>query len=281
MDRRTFLSLPLAAAALAACSPSESPDNQARPPSRAVPAGARKGTGLSLKGKYRLEQLNSLDLSWFYTWGANYPAAQPAIDFVPMIWGRKSLRENAIAEIKAEVGITRATELLGFNEPDHKGQAAMSAKTAAKYWPQLEESGLRLGSPAPVKALGDWLKKFMDEAAAKDLRVDFVTMHSYAPPNSESFLRTVQKLYDLYEKPIWITEYAVADWDATPSSPSRHAERDILDFMQETVTGLREMPFVERFAWKTRSHDDPIMGASALFDAKGNLSPTGELYRSL
>ena len=121
----------------------------------------------------------------------------------------------------------------------------------------------------------------MDQAAAKDLRVDFVAMHSYASPNPDSFLDNVQRLYDRYEKPIWITEYAVADWDATRSSPSRHSEKEILAFMRETASGLREMPFVERFAWKTRSWNDPIMGASALFTKDGTLSPTGELYKSL
>ena len=65
----------------------------------------------------------------------------------------------------------------------------MSVGTAIKLWPQLEQAGLRLGSPAPVQPLGDWLKKFMDQAAAKDLRVDFVAMHSYAPPRADSFLR--------------------------------------------------------------------------------------------
>jgi hypothetical protein len=282
VDRRSFFALPLAAAAaaLTACTPGDGSNaEERRVPAKA--AGARKGIGLSLTKKYRLKQLNLLDVNWFYTWGATYPAARPAADFVPMIWGRESLRQNSVEEILSELSLTNAKELLGFNEPDHEGQADMSPSNAIKYWPQLEESGLRLGSPAPVQALGDWLKEFMDQAAAKDLRVDFVNMHSYTPPNAESFLKNVEKLHERYGKPIWITEYAVADWDATKSSPSRFTESEILDFMRETAAGLREMPFVERFAWKTRSHDDPIMGASGLFREDGSLSPTGELYQSL
>ena len=235
--------------------------------------------------EFGAEQLNALDVSWFYNWGATYPAlrpaASPAAEFVPMIWGRRSLRHNAIAEIRSELEDSRTGHLLGFNEPDHKGQSDMSVSTAIKLWPQLEQAGRRLGSPAPARALGDWLKKFMDAAAAKDLRVDFVTMHSYAPPHADSFLRTVQRLHERYGKPVWITEYAVADWKATAKSPSRFTEKEILAFMSETVAGLREMPYVERFAWKTRAQDDPIMGASALLRADGSLSPTGELYRSL
>ncbi|MGO4803848.1 glycosyl hydrolase [Arthrobacter sp. 2MCAF15] len=234
---------------------------------------------------FGFEELNSLDLDWFYNWGPGYPPLRPAsthtAEFVPMIWGRGSLERKGVEQVRSEVPWTGAKYLLGFNEPDHEGQADMSANAALKLWPQLERSGLRLGSPSPVQALGDWLKKFMDGAAAKDLRVDFVTMHHYAGPRADSFLKTVQKLHERYGKPVWITEFAVADWKATAKSPTRYTEKEILAFMSESVAGLREMPFVERFAWKTRAHDDPIMGASALFRSNGALSPTGELYRSL
>lgn len=291
MDRRTFLTIPLAAAALAGCTPDTTPDpptpNPTTPdrPTLHWPPGARKGVGMSDLKEFGFEQLNALDVNWFYTWGATYPAIQagvrPEAEFVPMIWGPETLKEDSVQAVRSELQFTRAAELLGFNEPDHEEQADMSVSAAIKLWPQLEESGLRLGSPAPVQALGDWLKRFMDDAAREDLRVDFVAMHSYAPPNADSFLDSVQQLHDLYGKPIWITEYAVADWEAKSSSPSRYSEAEILAFMRETAVGLREMPFVERFAWKTRAHDDPIMGASALLRSDGSLSPAGELYQSL
>ncbi|WP_259678128.1 glycoside hydrolase family protein [Arthrobacter oryzae] len=303
MDRRIFLTLPLAAAAgaLSACTSTDAPApfiTTPRPfptaskapsirpipsvqPIPSIPPGARKGFGISLSRRIALEQLNSLDLTWFYNWGERYPAARPGPEFVPMVWGSGSLRRNAVERIQSEIQYSRATQLLGFNEPDHREQANMSVDRAIDLWPQLEAAGLRLGSPAPVQALGDWLKAFMDKAAAKDLRVDFVAMHSYAPPNADSFLESVQRLHERYGKPVWITEYAVADWQAKASSPSRFSESEILTFMEETVVGLRGMPFVERFAWKTRAHDDPVMGKSALFRKDGSLSPTGELYKSL
>lgn len=299
MDRRAFLTLPLGigAAALAACTPETAPGP--RPPSappaptgtpslkarRPKPPYASKGIGMPRFNGFGFKQLDSLDLDWFYNWGPRYPDLRPAsnqgAEFVPMIWGRGSLDRNGIEQVRSEVPWTGAEHLLGFNEPDHDGQADMSVSTAIRLWPQLQQAGLRLGSPAPVQALGDWLQEFMDRAAAKDLRVDFVAMHSYIPPKADSFLTTVQKLHERYGKPVWITEYAVADWDATAKSPSRFTEKEILAFMTETAAGLREMPFVERFAWKTRVHDDPVMGSSALFRRDGSLTPTGELYRSL
>ncbi|HEX9229634.1 MAG TPA: glycosyl hydrolase [Arthrobacter sp.] len=295
MDRRDFLGLSLAAsavAALAACTPD--PDfapkpsftgqeftGQGRDSGLVIPPGPRKGIGLAVGKRYDVGQLDALDVNWFYNWGPSYPKGRPTQDFIPMIWGKESVRRKDLEEVQSELHVTGAAELLGFNEPDHPEQADMSVDTAVELWPALESSGLRLGSPAPVQALGDWLKEFMDRAASKDLRVDFITMHSYPSPDSESFLGNVQKLHDRYGKPIWVTEYAVADWDATAKSPSRHSEKDILAFMAETAEGLREMPFVERFAWKTRAANDPIMGASALFKDDGSLTPTGELYRSL
>lgn len=284
MDRRHFLTLPLAAAvaaATASCT-AEPPIGGGTNSANNTPSpGARKGVGLSVGKKYKIQQLDSLNVNWFYNWGANYPAARPSPEFVPMIWGRESLRQNAIDEVQSELELTKTSNLLGFNEPDHPEQSDMSVDSAIKNWPQLEETGLRLGSPGAVDALGDWLRRFMDQAASKDLRVDFIAMHSYPPPDSESFLKSVERVHDTYGKPIWITEYAVADWTATAKSPTRYTESEIMAFMQDTADGLRAMPFVERFAWKTRVENDPVMGASALFRDDGSLSPTGELYRSL
>jgi hypothetical protein len=284
VDRRDFLRLSMSATAgvaLASCTPEPSLVRPVPSSRRSTPQGARKGVGLALGKDYGIEQLDALDVNWFYTWGPTYPAGRPSAEFVPMIWGAASVRRGTVGVVQSELEVTGASELLGFNEPDHPAQADMSVATAIKYWPKLEASGLRLGSPAPVQALGDWLREFMDQAASKELRVDFIAMHSYASPNSESFLENVQKLYDRYGKPIWITEYAVADWDATARSPSRYSEKDIMEFMSETAAGLHRMPFVERFAWKTRAEGDPIMGASALFGRDGSLTRTGELYWSL
>ncbi len=299
MDRRDFLRLSLAASAGAAVAASSAEAAAANPgpidqrrvaaglygPVResvqAMPRGARKGIGLGVGDKYSINQLDALNVNWFYTWGATYPDVRMTPGFVPMIWGRGGIERGDVDEVVSERGTTRARELLGFNEPDHPEQAAMSVAEAISYWPELQASGMRLGSPASVHPQGVWLKQFMDQAASKKLRVDFITMHSYSSPNSRAFLNNVQRLHDRYRKPIWITEYAVADWKARPGSPSRYSEKQIMAFMRETAAGLRRMPFVERFAWKTREEGDPVMGASALFRKDGSLTRTGQLYRSL
>jgi hypothetical protein len=67
-------------------------------------------------------------------------------------------------------------------------------------------------------------------------------------------LAKVAYVHDKYGLPIWVTEFAVADWSATPSRPSRYTGMEIRSFMRAAVAGMRAMPFVERFAWKTRTH---------------------------
>lgn len=286
MKRRDFMTLAVAAAApaLAGCqqgAPDPDPTQSGTPARKPKLQPARKGIGLGVGTKHSLEQLNLLDVSWFYTWDSTFPAVPARTEFVPMIWGREAVRQSAVEKVVSELGVTNAKDLLGFNEPDHPNQAAMSVASAVKEWPRLESSGLRLGSPAPANTLGNWFREFMDQVAAKDLRVDFITMHSYPSPDADAFLNGVQELYDQYSKPIWITEYAVADWEATKRSPSRYSEKQVMGFLRETAAGLREMPFVERYAWMTKERKDPALGPSALFHTDGNLTPLGELYRSL
>ena len=291
MQRRDFIRLSLAAsagAAVAAGAPvaagaSPGPIDLRRVAANvpALPQGARKGVGLALGKVQGIKQLDLLNVDWFYTWGAKHPEDRLTPGFVPMIWGGRAVQRGAVDDVVSELKVTHARELLGFNEPDHPEQADISVASALGHWPTLQASALRLGSPAPADALGDWLKQFMDQAAAKGLRVDFITMHSYPSPNADAFLNNVQRLHDRYRKPIWITEYAVADWDATARWPSRYTEQQIMTFMRETAAGLRAMPFVERFAWKTRAEGDPIMGASALFHKDGSLTRVGQLYRAL
>lgn len=121
----------------------------------------------------------------------------------------------------------------------------------------------------------------MKKVKAKGLRVDFMTMHCYGWPNAEDFLRKVIELHERYDRPIWVTEFAVADFKATTKAKNRFSRSDVNAFMAEAVAGMRKMPFVERFAWKTRAYSDPKMGTSALFDNNGALTSTGELYASL
>lgn len=287
MERRQFLSIPLAALATAAVPGMIAGQNPASAstglvlPTVAAPVKALKGFGHSGQDAMALQQIKSLKLSWYYTWGSRYyVTTSPA--FVPMVKSAKTLLEqDALGHVSRQLAETKSKHLLGFNEPDVKLQANMTVEEAIRLWPKLEQTGLRLGSPATAKPSSLWLQSFMDLAKKNGLRVDFMTMHCYGWPNATDFLNKVRMLHEKYGKPVWVTEYAVADWSATTASANRYTRKQTEDFMRETVAGMRAMPYVERFAWKTRPSGDPVMWPSALFYANGDLSSTGRLYASL
>jgi len=156
----------------------------------------------------------------------------------------------------------------------------MTVDEAIALWPELEKTGLRLGSPAAVKSTGDWMVEFMQKVKDKNLRVDFVTIHWYAPPNADSFIKKVTDTYNLFGKPIWITEFAVADWNSTDETPTKYTEQEVIDFMNNVIPRLEKLSFVERYAWKTRNTSDKYMKTSAIFEDSGDLTTVGKLYAS-
>jgi hypothetical protein len=289
MERRSFLTIPLAAmaapAAILAAGVVPAQANVAQPITATAPtllpaAGALKGVSHAGTDALALKQIRNLNVAWYYSWGSKYTVTTSP-GFVPMIRSAKAMDQGAIGNATSQLALTKAKNLLGFNEPDVTAQANMTVDQALRLWPQLQATGMRLGSPATAKPSSLWLEEFMAKAKNKGLRVDFVTMHCYAWPNAEDFLNKVSELHEKYGKPVWVTEYAVADWSASSTKPSRYSRTQIQDFMRASVAGMREMPFVERFAWKTRPIGDPVMGASALYSADGTLTSTGRLYASL
>lgn len=282
MDRRSFLALTaLLAPAATLISPPGALAAPASVPTMSYKGRLYKGFGTGAKDQAAANQMLKLNLDWFYTWGKSVNLGQPVNDFTPMIWGASSATPGVIAEIQSTLWKTGATRLLGFNEPDHVGQANMTVDRALELWPILQTASLKLGSPATKSPNSEWLNAFMTGAAARGLRVDFVTAHIYQNPDAKTFFRKIDTLYQRWGKPIWITETAVADWDANASRRSRYDRARINNYMGEIYAGCVERSYVERFAWKTRASLDPQMGTSALFHTDGNLTSTGQLYASL
>jgi hypothetical protein len=243
------------------------------------PAIGKKGLCLTTKGDDWHERLASLDCEWFYTWGSRRPPETPeGVAFTPMIWGHWGDDEK-IAKAGREARESGIKELLGFNEPDKKDQSNLSVERALKAWPLLEATGLRLGSPACVHPDTDWMQAFMKRADTRGLRVDFVCVHTYHGPNVEALVRRLTETHRMYGKPIWITEFAVGDWEAKSVEQNRHKPEKILRFMEKALPALEKLEFVERYAWFPAKPDNGALGTSALFDEEGGLTPLGECYR--
>ena len=212
---------------------------------------AKKGVG-----EYREPEgaatIGALHVTWYYDWGArpDVRGETPGVQFVPMIWGLKYVDAADLQAAKATgVGI-----LLGFNEPDVGGQSNMTVEQALDVWPKLEALHMRLGSPAPgtgddVKPDG-WLAKFMAGAKKRGYRVDFICIHAYQSSfdpeqATRDLVREVTTVHNMYHRPIWITEYALARWapDSTPNAAAEAA------FAADSARALNGMRFVERYAW--------------------------------
>jgi RNA polymerase sigma factor (sigma-70 family) len=221
------------------------------PPSPAVLTSARKGvaawnfTGVT-------QALGESGASWYYDWAAspNGITSPPGVSFVPMIWGAKSVTTATLDQAEAEGHV-----LLGFNEPDLSSQSDMTVQQALDLWPKLMATGMTLGSPAvayDAATPGGWLDQFMRGAAARGYRINFITVHWYGGdfstgPAVQQLQSYLQAIYDRYHLPIWLTEFALANYgSAVPSFPAEDQQAAFLTAATRMLAGLS---YVQRYAW--------------------------------
>ena len=260
-------------AVIKACSPSSSPST-----SNDLQKG-KKGAAIPYTNTSWWTMVSRLQVFWHYSWGRDLRDERPEnVEYIPMFWGRNSVTDEEVARINqlVENGLIKA--VLGFNEPDLERQANMSVDEALELWPKLEQINAPLGSPAAVNPLGSWMMEFMERADRMALRVDFVCVHSYGGANATSFLRKIENVYEAYSRPIWITEFAVADWQAETPMSNRHTPARVLDFMKEVLPALYQADYVHRFAWFNAAPENAALTSSILFDEEKELTPLGEYY---
>lgn len=187
-------------------------------------------------------------MAWAYAWGAApVGAAMDGIEFVPMIWNARNVNPKDLATARRHSQV-----LLAFNEPDARNQANMTVEEALELWPKLEATGMRLGSPAPTQGealAGGWLDQFMQGIKTHRFRVNFICVHHYSAIYSDPHAAATEladylrRVHVLYGKPIWLTEFALANWKAPATSAQQQA------FIKVAVPKLEQLAFVERYAW--------------------------------
>ncbi|MCK4565483.1 MAG: glycoside hydrolase family protein [Verrucomicrobia bacterium] len=239
---------------------------------------AKKGFGIALKPNPDWQaKLKKLNVNWFYTWGSKMPEGVPeGVEYIPMVWGRWSCNDSTMERLASEKHKT----LLGFNEPDQHDQANMTVEQALDLWPKLMASGMRLGSPAGVHPDGEWMETFMKEVEQRGYRVDFIAIHSYYGKNPKHFLKRLEKIRKMYGRPIWITEFAVADWEAQADKPNRYSPEDAYTFMEAVLPALEKLDYVERYTWFSAPKPSHALAPSVLFNKDGSLTKLGRLYSS-
>jgi hypothetical protein len=198
-----------------------------------------------------------------------------------MFYNSKSVTQPSLARVKTKAKSRGYQELLGFNEPDAPTQGNTTVQEALDAWPKLQATGLRLGSPATVHPDNEWMLAFMKGVEERGLRVDFICMHSYGGPGVESLLKKIRKVHDLFKRPIWITEFAVADWEAKTAAENRHTPEEVAAFVTKLLPKLEAMNIVERYAWFTGGVSGGPLASSQLFNADGSLTIVGKAYQAI
>jgi hypothetical protein len=220
--------------------------------------------------------------SWYYTWSAA-PAggisSPRGVRFVPLIWGAVNVNAGTLSQVRGE-----GPYLLGFNEPDMSAQANMTPAQALSLWPQLMATGLKLGSPAVAyggATPGGWLDQFMSGAQARGYRVNFITLHWYgadfatgpAVSQLESYLQAV---HARYHKPIWLTEFALANFGGSPQTPS---PRQQAAFLTAATAMLQRLGYVQRYAW-FGLEATPTDGSMGLFSSAAAATAVGQAFEA-
>lgn len=240
----------------------------------------KKGLGLASDMGANLD-LAAMGIGWYYNWGTGPSSGQQykGIEFVPMQWGNDSYNNiNNRMNNWAAKGYKYA---LAFNEPDLNGQGVTSVDDAVNRWPAFQNHGIRVGSPASFlwPSISSWLKDFMVKI---DNNVDFVTIHCYPDNNpggksmADWFLKeVVDSAWELYHKPIWITEFSTSD--KTDNNTAVTAQ-GTADFWKYVMQGLDEREYVERYAaFGFKAESKP--GVGLWYYNTGELTLGGEVYK--
>jgi hypothetical protein len=244
----------------------------------------RKGSWLE-----NLPKVIALNPYWNYSWGSKRIAEQPEnIEFVPMIWGAwgsEGLEQRITEDILPQIESGQAKRLLGFNEPDFKKQSNLSVDEAVSYWPILAEIDLPLASPSAGHATGPWMVDFMQKTEESCLRMEYIAVHWYGARNAAAFKNKMREAYMLYgsDRPMLITEFAIADWDATTLEENRHSANEVLAFMKDVLPWMEEpeQDWIAGYSWFSFDASSPVGTSSALFDDDGAITTLGRYYASV
>ncbi len=274
---------------LGSCKKSSSPatptltdSSSTTPPGNNTPAtSSKKGADFSTNMTYGTWNGDVVGLKafWYYTWGTPMPSPSPQnCEFVSMFWGAANVTDANIAAVEQLKAQGSVKYVLGFNEPDQSGQSNMTVSQALALWPKLESIGLPLGSPAVSWPTAQWFTDFMDSVAAEHLRVDFIPVHMYVGTDDVNFVQVLQQLYNQYHLPIWVTEFATADWNASTPAANMYTAADALGFMQRLLPKLDSLSYVQRYSWFSGDPTSAALWPSALIATNGSLTTRGSCY---
>jgi len=211
-----------------------------------------KGVGTN-PGSYLPAAINNLNVSWWYNWASSKNGASGNGEYIPMFWGASNVNTN---ELNA-AGASGATAVFTFNEPDNPGQSNMSVAQAISLWPQIQTMAkahhMLIGAPSAGNyAPGGWLDQFLQQARSKGYEVDFINLHPYVGDSTVAASVTdlqnkLVSAHNYFNLPIWITEYAMADFSR--SGDPYFGQATEAQYATQSVAMLHTLPYVQRYAW--------------------------------
>ncbi|TFK29304.1 hypothetical protein FA15DRAFT_397075 [Coprinopsis marcescibilis] len=187
-----------------------------------------------------------------YTWHPRKPDVMngyPNIEFVPMLWG-----PNQVGEFQQYVRAGYASHVLGFNEPDHNGQAHLDPGYAASLYAQhitpLASQGYRLGSPATTNGPDGiaWMHSFMN--ACGNCQISFMAAHWYGT-RLEDLQAHLNMYHDTFGRPVWLTEYACQNF----GGGAQCSNDQIWDFMRRSSEWMDNTSWIEKYSWFGALHN--------------------------
>jgi len=248
-------------------------------------AGAETGQASSKKGvstwpfPRAADGIRDVGAGWYHDWSSDNQDVPARAEFVATIWGPGSVTDAELTAAKES-----SKTLLGFHEPDSKDQANLTVDKALELWPRLEETGLRLGSPAVAFGAdvpGGWLDRFMSGAREKKLRVDFIALHWFGSDFSDAaagqLMEYVQKVHERYNMPIWITQFGLTNFTGEPRYPDA---KQLTIFLTKAAKSLDATPYVERYAYSSLPATAAAKSeAYGLYREDGTPTEAGVAYR--
>ncbi|KAF2398510.1 hypothetical protein EJ06DRAFT_455054, partial [Trichodelitschia bisporula] len=187
-------------------------------------------------------------VTWAYNWAAQpKDGANPALKFVPMLWGTDSGMLDAWYGLANKALTNGADSFLAFNEPDLHGLSVSSGidplPAAHAYLEYIDAySGYaKLGAPAITNSGPPggitWLQQFLE--ACSGCQIDFIPCHWYGGADTTAFKNHITDVYNAgSQRPVWITEFAA---DGT--------EDQVLAFLGEVLPWMDAQPWIERYAY--------------------------------
>ena len=228
------------------------------------------------------ERFEKLKPHWHYSWHWEYRDNYPEkVEFVPMIWGRNNATQAKIDYLNNLVSLGKIQNVLLFNEPDLESQSNMSVTEVVNLWSLIETLNVPISSPVTSAPLNDWMRNFMQAASSQNLRIDFVAIHVYHKNNPTEFIELIKEVYQTYGKPIWITEFAVRDTNATKEKPNIYSKSYVLAYMQNVLNKLQELDYVKRYSWfdpNANNEKYPMLQSADIVDENNQLTTLGDYY---